>query len=205
MRLTVATGRYPAGCNHPGVPSGVILREDHGAVAVLTMNPPVPVRPNDPNPRRVSAVEFRAVPALVVLVRAVGHQIVTSGFRIGEIQGIRINRIAVDATPRHILSDTSCAAIGTKGENASAQLKEPKPKSSKRIAPLHRAAEDGLREWLEVGWAALVGRRPTPEDFLLPRPDGQPSRPRVADQIREDLRAAGLPDTADGNTTRPGW
>ncbi len=71
-------------------------------------------------------------------------------------------------------------------------------KTSNRKGPLHQAAVAAIREWLTDGWPAYVGRQPGPEDYLFPRPDGQPSRPKSARELRGDLERAGLPTQLDG-------
>jgi integrase len=122
----------------------------------------------------------------------------TSGMRDGEIAGIRLDRLDRETTPRAVRIEDAVALVGAKGPRGFAKPKAPKTKSSRRTLPVHAAADAAISEWLAEGWERLVGRPPRPDDYLFPRPDGQPSRPRSAELLREDLRAAGLPDAHDG-------
>src|SRR5262249_31063413 len=63
---------------------------------------------------------------------------------------------------------------------------------------LHRAAVAAIREWLAKGWPAYVGRKPGPEDYLFPRPDGGPCRPKSARELRAGLVRAELPTEVEG-------
>lgn len=90
------------------------------------------------------------------------------------------------------------AIIGAKGKGGFAKAKAPKTKKSKRTLPLHPATVAALREWIETGWIALVGRAPGPEDFLFPGLNGRGARPRSAELIRYDLAAVGLPIELEG-------
>lgn len=120
------------------------------------------------------------------------------GMRDGEIAGVKIDRIVRGSIPPVIKIEQAVALVGAKGPKGFAKPKAPKTRSSKRTLPLHLCPGGAIDEWLADGWAELVGRDPKPEDYLFPRPDGGPSRPRSAELLREDLRAAGLPDTVDG-------
>jgi integrase len=122
------------------------------------------------------------------------------GFRDGEVAGVKISRVQRRETPATIEVVVSVATVGSKVDGATkwAQPKAPKTKGSKRKLPLHRCADAAIGEWLAVGWPALVGRQPTDDDYLFPRPDGQPARPRSAELLRADLEACGLPSTIDG-------
>lgn len=126
---------------------------------------------------------------------------VTSGYRDGEIAGIKIKALDLDGNeeePPIARIEQSLATIGAKVGVAYAKPKKTKTKSSKRKTPLHRAAVAAIREWLTEGWPAYVGRQPGPEDYLFPRPDGEPCRPKSARELREDLLRAGLPAELDG-------
>ena len=125
----------------------------------------------------------------------------TGGQRDGEIAGIKIKAIDLDGddgAPPNVKIEQSIATVGTKVGVAYAKPKKTKTKSSKRTTPLHRAAVAAIREWLTEGWPAYVGRQPGPEDYLFPRPDGQPCRPKSATELRADLVRAGLPVEHDG-------
>ncbi len=117
-----------------------------------------------------------------------------TGMRDGEIAGIQISRLDRRAETPTVRIEQAVALIGKKGRKAFAQPKDPKTESSIRTLPLHACALEAIDEWLAVGWPRLVGRRPRPDDYLFPRPDGKPSRPRSAEQLRDDLAAAKLPN-----------
>lgn len=123
----------------------------------------------------------------------------TSGARDGELAGLRISRLRLEVdAPAFEVAD-AVALVGSKGDGPKfARVKATKNKGSKRTLPLHPAAIAALKEWIAVGWPELVGRDPSGEDFLFPRPDGQASRPRSADKIRDDLQLAGLSAEVDG-------
>ena len=125
----------------------------------------------------------------------------TGGYRDGEIAGIKIKRLDLDGNedaPPTVEIVQSLALVGAKVGVAYAKPKKTKTKSSNRKGPLHRAAVAAIREWLTEGWPSYVGRQPGPEDYLFPRPDGQPSRPKSARELRDDLERAGLPTELDG-------
>ena len=123
----------------------------------------------------------------------------TAGLRDGELAGVKVGRIQRSEVPHTIEVVVSVATVGSKveGKTKWALPKAPKTKGSKRKLPLHPCADAAIGEWLAVGWPELVGRFPTEDDYLFPRPDGQPSRPRSAEMLRADLKACGLPTTID--------
>ena len=122
----------------------------------------------------------------------------TSGMRDGEIAGVRFKFLQLDAEVPVLKVFEAVAIIGAKGKGGFAKAKAPKTKKSKRTLPLHPATVAALREWIETGWSALVGRAPGPEDFLFPGLNGRGARPRSAELIRYDLAAVGLPIDLEG-------
>src|SRR5262249_52639441 len=125
----------------------------------------------------------------------------TGGFRDGEIAGIKIKTLDLEGNeeePPTVRIEQSLATIGAKVGVAYAKPKKTKTKSSKRKTPLHRAAVAAIREWLTEGWPAYVGRKPGPEDYLFPRPDGKPCRPKSARELRADLMQVELPTELEG-------
>jgi site-specific recombinase XerD len=119
------------------------------------------------------------------------------GMRDGEIAGVQLKRLS-RATPPTVKIDQAVALVGAKGKNGHAKPKDPKTEGSRRTLPLHACADAAIDEWVTEGLPRLLGRLPTPEDYLFPRADGQPSRPRSAEQLRADLKAAGLATEIDG-------
>jgi integrase len=119
------------------------------------------------------------------------------GMRDGEIAGVRLRLLERDKPPTVKIFE-AVALVGRKGRGGHAKPKAPKTKGSRRTLPLHLCALEAVNEWIEVGLPRLLGRHPRPDDWLFPRADGGPSRPKSAARLREDLRAAGQPDVVDG-------
>lgn len=67
-----------------------------------------------------------------------------------------------------------------------------------RTLPVHTTAVQALRLWLDQGYELWAGRKPEVGMPLFPGLDGDYSRTDAAVHIRQDLRAAGLPDKVDG-------
>jgi integrase len=66
-------------------------------------------------------------------------------------------------------------------------------KAPRRI-PAHPVLATLIIEWIADGWELWtgLGRGPMPDDWLLPRMDGQPWRPRSADVLRRHLAKLGI-------------
>lgn len=86
-------------------------------------------------------------------------------------------------------------ALATRGRKGNATVETPKTENRLREVPLHPAAVEALNAWRQ-GWEQLVGRKPTPKDFVFVgvRGRGFPKepyayRPKSADLLRADLRA----------------
>lgn len=137
-------------------------------------------------------------PAISLERRARYSLAFTSGMRDGEIAGVRLKFLQLDAEVPVLKIFEAVAIIGAKGKGGFAKAKAPKTKKSKRTLPVHPATVAALREWIETGWIALVGRAPGPEDFLFPGLNGRGARPRSAELIRYDLAAVGLPIDLEG-------
>lgn len=86
-------------------------------------------------------------------------------------------------------------ALALVGEGGPVEVQGTKTENGMRPVPLHRFLTDALAWWREVGWAQWVGRKPRDRDLLFPNGDGEPCRPRSADNIRDDLALAGLAGT----------
>jgi hypothetical protein len=97
-----------------------------------------------------------------------------------------------------MITTSAVSLVGAKVGVAYAKPKKTKTKSSNRKGPLHRAAVAAIREWLIEGWPAYVGRQPGPDDYLFPRPDGKPCRPKSARELGEDLERGDGPRSLMG-------
>jgi integrase len=67
-----------------------------------------------------------------------------------------------------------------------------KTATSNRDLPLADLVAAAIEWWWNEGWAHHVGRHPQESDLLLPNVEGEPWRPRSAEQLRYDLHLAGL-------------
>lgn len=114
------------------------------------------------------------------------------GFRDGEISGLRIRSLVLDAAVPHF---SISEAVKLRGPTGFATPGKLKTTSSERVVPMHPANVDGLREWLGDGggWQRLMRREPRPDDFVLPGSTGGPTRPKSSKQFRAALVAAGRP------------
>lgn len=159
--------------------------------------------PDDPEPMKLPLAWVQTLidSPKVPLERRTRYAIAfCHGLRDGEIAGIQLSRIRRDVPPPTLEIAVSVATVGSKvdGETSWAKPKAPKTKGSKRTIPVHRAADAAIEEWIADGLPKLVGRSPGPDDYLFPRPDGKPARPRSAELLRDDLKAVGLPEVLDG-------
>lgn len=121
--------------------------------------------------------------------------VTTSGLRAGELFGIRLSRLHLDADPPRVEIEK---AAQLKHRDGHAKLGKTKTTGSVRTIPLHPAAEAAIRGWLADGWENLVGRAPRPDDLLFPREDGEPWRPKMAKFFRDDLKRIGASTHVDG-------
>lgn len=63
----------------------------------------------------------------------------------------------------------------------------------RRLVPVHPTLAKLLAEWKLSGWEAHIGRKPGPEDLIIPNPEGGHLRvDDTLDWIREDLVTLGL-------------
>lgn len=169
--------------------------------ALLEELPPLPI----PTPQVVPLAWMQAVVSdrATPLAWRVRYLLaVTSGARDGEIHGARICNLAIGEAP--IVCDDGATvepipqwkitqAVAIVGREGFASDNNLKTASSHRTLPIHPAAVVALREWIQNGWRAWVGRAPSPADLLFPSPDGNASRPRSAENLRADLARLGLP------------
>ena len=60
--------------------------------------------------------------------------------------------------------------------------------------PVHPVLQAMLEAWWSGGWEAYIGRPPRPDDFIVPRQDGQPRRVDFTlEQFHGDLDRLGMP------------
>jgi integrase len=130
--------------------------------------------------------EWRRVRTLLAL---------TSGMAEGELSGLRVDDLELDA-PVPIVRITKALAL--EGDGGWVTLRKTKTDNRVRVLPLHSLAVRALRAWKATGWAQWVGHHPASTDALFPNEKGQAWRPQMAEMLRADLRAAGLPDAYEG-------
>ena len=134
-----------------------------------------------------AAPEWRRVRMLLAL---------TSGMAEGELSGLRLDDLDLDAAVP-IVRVTKALAL--EGDQGWATMRRTKTENRVRVLPLHSLATRTLRAWKATGWARWVGHAPKPTDAAFPNECGEPWRPDMAAMLRADLRAAGLPDHYEGH------
>jgi integrase len=134
-----------------------------------------------------AAPEWRRVRTLLAL---------TSGMSEGELSGLRLDDVELDAGVPLV---RVTKALTQKGARGWATLGRTKTENRVRTIPLHALATSTLRAWKSSGWARWVGRAPTADDALFPNEKGAAWRPDMAGMLRADLRSAGLPDAYEGH------
>lgn len=119
-----------------------------------------------------------------------------AGLRDGEVQGLRWGDVHIDADVPHLEVREQ---IAFKGEGGYASPQAPKTEDSERVVPLHPFLAAALAAWREGGWPARAKKaKPAPQDRLFPGLGRVESRPRSAEHLRADLKAAGLADNVRG-------
>jgi integrase len=116
-----------------------------------------------------------------------------AGLRLGEAAGLRF---------RHY--DPSLKPLGRLLIATSYDLGRTKTKQPRRM-PVHPALAAILAEWKLSGWPAMMGREPTPDDLIVPRPpdhalrrkegwtpDGMRDKSYCFKRFREDLGLLGF-------------
>ncbi len=131
--------------------------------------------------------EWRRVRTLLAL---------TSGLAEGELSGLKLDDLALDA---EVPTVKITKALAIEGDEGFATQRVPKTDNRVRVLPLHSAAVRALKGWKSTGWAAHVGRSPKGHEALFPNSGGEAWRPDSAALLREDLLDAGLPDTYEGH------
>jgi integrase len=114
----------------------------------------------------------------------------TSGMRDGELAGLNWADVDLDAKPPRV---EITKALALRGGEGFATLGDTKTEYAKRTLPLHALAVRSLRAWKSKGWAQFAGHKPRATDSVFPDEHGEPSRPRSAQLIRDDLETAKQP------------
>ncbi len=109
-----------------------------------------------------------------------------TGMRPGEVAARRWKDLDTTTTPLWRLD------VGTAFESRHGVEKTTKTNVEK-IVPVHPELQELLRHWYAQGWQAFMGRQPTPEDLIVPRPEGGPrSNGYSYKGFRADLHRLGL-------------
>lgn len=114
----------------------------------------------------------------------------TSGMRDGEIAMLRWSNVRDEGGVLVYDVRRSLSKIGPEGFATTEG--RTKTKSSRRLIPVHSAAELALAAWKAKGWLRRVGRLPTESDPIFPSQTGGFWRPLSAEFFRDDLECAGL-------------
>jgi integrase len=120
----------------------------------------------------------------------------TSGMGEGELSALTFDDAPLDVD---IPVAKVTKSLAQKGPDGWATIGPTKTPNRVRTLPLHHLAVRALRAWRATGWAQWVGRAPVSTDIIFPNDKGEPWRPPMAQMLRADLRAAGLPDTMEGH------
>lgn len=123
-----------------------------------------------------------------------------TGMRPGEAHGLKLGDLRVSNRIRYLRVERQFKLPRTK---VPARFGSVKTKNANRLLPVHPDLWVRLHAWLETGWAAYVGRQPTPEDVILPTPDGKPFREERADEFRDMLAEMNLPTSFAGIPLTP--
>jgi integrase len=111
-----------------------------------------------------------------------------TGMRHGEIAGRRWKHIDWEPEP--------LASLDIRTQYNDQPLKSPDGEPRPRVAPIHPLLRAALEEWRDVGFPKLFGRRPRPEDFIVPSrrgPGHHKTVRRSLKNIRLDCKAADVP------------
>ena len=81
-----------------------------------------------------------------------------AGLRLGEAAGLRFRHYDPSLKPLGRL------LIATSYDKGRTKTKQP------RRMPVHPTLAAILAEWRLSGWPAMMGRQPTPDDLIVPRP-----------------------------------
>ena len=85
------------------------------------------------------------------------------------------------------------ARAGATGCAAAAQGRRPAPHAGRVRAPVHPVLQRALERWEASGWEEYMGRKPTRDDLIVPRPDGTQRLVSTSyKQFMADLAAVGI-------------
>jgi integrase len=122
-----------------------------------------------------------------------------TGLRPGELHGLKKCDLVWEPIP-HLKVVRQYTLSRGKIPAAFGPLKN---KWSARQMPCHPVLASALREWVDRGWAAYVGRPMKPDDVLFPGEDGLPYRQERADVFVGLLEAAECSTTYGGILLTP--
>jgi integrase len=106
---------------------------------------------------------------------------VLAGLRFGEVAGLRWRNYDASAKPLGQL------VIARSYSNQSTKTGRP------RLMPAHSVLAAMLAEWKMKGWPEMMGRKPTPDDFIVPSREGEMrSRHHSRNKLLDDLRRLGM-------------
>ena len=108
-----------------------------------------------------------------------------AGLRHGEIAALLVRHVDLDRVP------LGCLTIARSNGNHRTKT------GAVRLVPILPALADALGEWLAHGWAAAFGRRPGPDDLLVPLELDAPGK-----QARPNPRAGGMRSAKDTDKRR---
>ncbi len=144
-----------------------------------------PVEDKDPDWRAGAIYTREEVEALISDERIPFHRRVRNGllflagFRPSEAFALRLKHYTHALEPLGRLDLMRAFNTALKKEKAL------KVAAKRRLVPVHPTLARLLAEWLLSGWEAYVGRKPGPDDLLIPNPKG--NNARVDDAYQEML------------------
>lgn len=98
--------------------------------------------------------------AIPLHVRVLASLWLLAGLRQGEGCGLKWGRLDLETRP------LACLTIAEQWRGEALKTKRP------RLVPVHPALLAILSQWAETGFEAYTGRKPTPDDYIVPELDG---------------------------------
>jgi integrase len=148
---------------------GVLRRSFASAVrAELCDRQPVLIEPGTWNHVGKTREPYTAAETVVLThnhavpqhVRVLAALWLLAGLRQGEGCGLKWRRLDLETRP------LACLTVAEQWRGQALKTKRP------RLVPVHPALLAILREWAETGFEAYTGRKPTPDDYIVPELDG---------------------------------
>jgi integrase len=148
---------------------GVLRRSFASAVrAELCDRQPVLIEPGTWNHVGKTREPYTAAETVVLThhhqipqhVRVLAALWLLAGLRQGEGCGLKWKRLDLETRP------LACLTIAEQWRGEALKTKRP------RVVPVHPVLLHILREWAETGFEAYTGRKPTPDDYVVPELDG---------------------------------